>query len=97
MKIRISRLSIHQNAKVFAVLMALGSLVFVLPMFVGLFFAPPGVDARGNPVDSFSPAFALIFPIFYLVFGYITVAIACALYNLISKYLGGFEYEVHDQ
>ena len=97
MKIQIARLSPHQNAKVFAVLMAIGSLVFVVPMFVAFQFIPPGVDARGNPVNPPSTAFVLLFPFIYLVMGYLMVVAGCWLYNIMVRFLGGFEYETRDQ
>ena len=96
MRIQISRFSPHQNAKVFAILMAVGSLFFVVPMFLALSFVPAGVDARGNPLPSLPAFLALIFPIFYLVMGYIMVVVGCCLYNLIARYVGGFEYEARD-
>ena len=93
---QISRFSPHQNAKVIAILMALSSLAFVVPMFIAFSFIAPGVDARGNPMEP-PPAFlALVFPILYLIMGYIMVAIGCWLYNLIVRYVGGIEYEVRD-
>jgi hypothetical protein len=95
-KIQIARLSPHQNAKVFAVLMAIGSLVFVVPMFVAFQFIPPGVDAQGNPVNPPSTAFVLLFPFIYLVLGYLMVAAGCWLYNVMVRFLGGFEYETRD-
>jgi hypothetical protein len=95
-KVQISRFSPHQNAKVLAVLMAFSSLPFVIPMFIAFSFMPPGVDARGNPVEPPSVFFALLFPVMYLVMGYIMVIIGCWLYNLLTKYIGGIEYEVRD-
>lgn len=97
MKIQISRLSPHQNGKVFGVLTALVSLVFVIPMALLVSFMPPGVDAHGNVVDPPSAGFFLVFPIVYLVMGYIMTVAGCALYNLMFKYLGGIEYESRDQ
>ena len=96
MKVQIARFSPHQNAKVFSVLMALGSLLFVVPMFIAFSFMPTGVDARGNPVEP-PPAFlAFLFPFVYLIMGYIMVAVGCWFYNFMAKYLGGFEYEARD-
>ena len=95
MKIQISRLSPHQNAKVLAVLMAVGSLPFVALMFVAFYFLP-AVDAQGNPVQGPPGFLILVFPLVYLVLGYVMVAIGCWLYNLLAKPLGGVEYEVRD-
>lgn len=86
MKQQIARFSPHQNAKVFAVLMALGSLVFVLPfmLFAGM-MTPQGMGP---------PMFILVlFPLFYLVFGYLMVAIGCAIYNAMFRHIGGIEFE----
>lgn len=96
MKKQIKRLSPHQNGKVFGVLMAASSLVFVVPMFLFMFVAAPGVDQHGNPV-TFPKGLILIFPILYLVFGYVATAAASAIYNLTFKYIGGFEFEVKEE
>jgi len=91
MKQQVSRLSPHQNGKVFGVLMAVSSLVVIVPFFL-IFSAtvPAGV---GGP-----PAFMiLIMPIMYLVVGYLSVAIGCAVYNFMFKYIGGIEYEAKSE
>jgi hypothetical protein len=96
MKKQISRFSPHQNAKVFGILMAVGSLVFVLPFFSIAMLFGPDVDQHGNPVNF--PKFMLIlFPILYLVVGYLMTVIGCALYNFFFRYIGGIEYEVKDE
>lgn len=87
MKQQISRLSPHQNGKVFAVLMALMSLVIMIP-FTLLFsvFAPATAH---NP-----PFFMLLLlPVLYLVVGYIGTVLGCAFYNLVCRFVGGMEYE----
>jgi hypothetical protein len=86
MKQQVARFSPHQNGKVFAVLMAISSLVFLIPF--SIFFmvgAPP--QARG------SMFMFLVMPVIYLVFGYISVAIGCAVYNFMFQYIGGIEFE----
>jgi drug/metabolite transporter (DMT)-like permease len=86
MKLQVARLSPHQNGKVFGVLMALGSLVFLVPFTLIFAFAPEQPNAP--------PAFLFVlFPILYLVFGYSSVAVGCWLYNVMFKYIGGIEYE----
>ena len=86
MKQQIARFSPHQNGKVFAVLMAVVSLVFVVPI---MFLA-----SLAGPKDAAPPAFLfLLFPLIYLVVGYIMVALGCAAYNFMFRYIGGIEFE----
>lgn len=94
MKKQISHLSPHQNGKVFGVLlMALSSLLFVVPMAIAVSFVPLGTDPHGNQVSPPPVAIFLLFPIMYLVMGYIMTAVGCVFYNFMFKYIGGFEYE----
>lgn len=86
MKQQITRFSPHQNGKVFGVMMAVSSLVFLLP-FV-LIFSSFGMAGGRPPLLMF-----LLLPIGYLVFGYISVAIGCWVYNLLSQFTGGIEFE----
>ena len=97
MKKQITRLSPHQNAKVFGILMAISSLIFVVPMSLMFSFMPSGIDAHGNPFTPPSAALFLIFPIAYLVLGYLMTAIGCVFYNFMFKFIGGIEYESSDQ
>jgi len=86
MKQQVARLSPHQNGKVFAVLMALGSLVFLVPFgLIALALAPA---ASRPPMLTM-----LVMPVFYLIFGYASVAISCAVYNFMFRWIGGFEFE----
>ena len=87
MKAQIKRFTPHQNGKVFGILMALGSLVFIVPM--GLFFSTIGPQSPGAP----PPYVFLLFPIMYLIFGYLSIAVGCLLYNVMYRYIGGLEYE----
>ncbi len=83
---QIERFSPHQNAKVMAILMAIGSLVFLLPFMLFASMAAP----RGA---GFSMSMMLLLPVFYLVIGYLGVAAGCWLYNTMFRYIGGIEYE----
>jgi hypothetical protein len=96
MKKQIRRLSPHQNGKVFGILMAVGSLVFVVPMLAIMMFSAPAVDQHGNPV-TFPKFLLILFPILYLVIGYLMTVIGSAIYNFLFRYIGGFEFEVNDE
>ncbi|MDE2092342.1 MAG: hypothetical protein KGL99_12025 [Burkholderiales bacterium] len=90
MKQQVVRFSPHQNGKVFAVLTAVGSLVVLVPMVL-LFSVLSPSSAR--------PPFVMLLtmPLMYLVFGYLMVAIGCALYNFMFRYVGGFEFQVETE
>lgn len=95
MKRQIKRLSPHQNGKVFAVLMTIGAIVMFIPMALMMYFIGPQTDAQGNPVE-FPIFMFVILPVFYLVFGYISVAIGCAIYNFCYRFIGGIEFETEE-
>ena len=86
MKQQIARFSPHQNGKVFAILTAVGSLVFMVPFMLFAF--------TGTPEEARPPMWFLVgMPLIYLVMGYVSVAIGCAVYNAMYKYIGGIEFE----
>ena len=87
---QIERFSPHQNAKVFAVLMAISSLVLLIP-FMGLVALTAPANAR-PPIWLFAIA-----PLFYLVIGYIMVVIACWFYNVMFRFIGGIEFTSRDK
>lgn len=89
MKQQIARFSPHQNGNVFAVLALVSSVVFMVP-FMLLAFASVPAEARPPLL------FFVGMPILYLVMGYISVAIACAVYNALYKYVGGIEFEARN-
>ena len=86
MKQQVQRLSPHQNAKVFAVLMAVSSLIFLIPFSL--------VMLASAPEQARPPVFFLVAaPLMYLVMGYLMTVVGCALYNFMFKYIGGIEFE----
>jgi hypothetical protein len=93
MKKQITRISPHQNGKVFGILTAISSLVFIIPMGIIMFLVS---QAQGKP-DKIQYLMLIMFPFMYLVFGYIMTAIGCLIYNLLFKFIGGFEYEGTDK
>lgn len=89
MKQQIARFSPHQNGKVFAILALVSSLVFMVPFMLFAFASAPP-DARPHLL------MMLGMPILYLVFGYISVVIGCAVYNFLYKHVGGIEFEARE-
>ena len=85
MKKQIIRVSPIQTAKVFAILYFVMSIPMVV--FMALAFA-------ASPVPRPGPGFGflVVFPILYLVFGFIFTAIGAWVYNLVAGWVGGVEY-----
>jgi hypothetical protein len=91
MKVQVRRLPLHQNAKVFAVLYAVGSLVFVVPFGGASIFNAP-VSMR-----EYATFNMLALPFVYLLFGYVSAILLCWLYNVLAKLIGGFEFETESK
>lgn len=71
----------------------LGSLL-ILPFF---FFAMVAGKMAGAPVNGMAalPAvFAIVLPFVYAAVGFIGGVIAAAIYNVIAKFTGGFQFQV---
>jgi hypothetical protein len=83
MKHRISRFSVHQSAK------TLAFVYFVL----GFIYIPIGylVDVSAPPDERVGWLWFLG-PIVFALVGYLSVALVCALYNLIAGQTGGVEF-----
>jgi hypothetical protein len=52
LRIQIKNFSTHQTAKVFAILMAVSSLVFFIPFGLFSLAIPTSYDASGNPINA---------------------------------------------
>ena len=96
MKKQINRLSPYQNGKVFGILMAIASLFIYVPMVLIISAMGPQIDQYGNEIV-FPSALLIAMPVFHAIFGFISVVIGCALYNLLFRYIGGFEFEVIEE
>lgn len=95
MRKRIKRLSAHQNGKVFGVLIAIATMPMFIPLILIMAFTPSEANS-GDNLAGFSSIIFIIFPLIYLVFGYISVALMCFIYNILQKITGGFEYETDE-
>jgi uncharacterized membrane protein YhdT len=85
----IKRFSVHQNAKMMAVMSLALSLIFVLPFLLLASFAGPG---RGG----FPFWLVIVMPVVYLVMTYIMMAIMGWIYNMLAPKIGGLEFETTD-
>lgn len=103
MKLKLKRVAPLQAGKLFAALYGAMSLIVVpfmlLFMSVG---AIASAQAGGNapPVPLFfgmGLAAVVVLPLFYAAMGFITGVLGSLAYNLIAKWLGGFELEFEEQ
>ena len=64
-------------------------------MFLLFKLVPEQFDLEGNPASI--PSFLVfLFPILYLIVGYIGGAICSLIYNLLAKITGGFQFELKE-
>lgn len=87
----------HKTALTCALVFAIGSLLFILPMVALTSFIPmKGQD--GEAVNATFPGIVfLLMPIVYFIFGYLSTAFSAWLYNRISKFTGGIVCEITEQ
>lgn len=83
---QIRKFGVGQTAKVVGVLYALIGVVIAPFMLIAAMYSPnkPG----------FGAGFALALPVLYGVFGFISTAIGCAIYNFVAGLVGGIEVEL---
>lgn len=71
----------------------LGSLLIV-PLFLFGLFAGKLAGAPLNGMAALPAVFAIVLPFVYAIAGFIGGVIAAAVYNLIAKFTGGFQFKV---
>lgn len=84
MKKQITHISLHQTAKVLAIMIFIFSAVFLIPMGIISLFTP----------DRQAAAVLFILPFIYFAVSYVTWYIWGWLYNLVASHFGGIEYDV---
>jgi hypothetical protein len=85
-KVQVSKISVHQSAKVVAVMLSIVIALFTIP--IGLFHLVVNRDLSGV---------SLIFaPLLYLMFMYFFQAIYFWFYNLIAGWVGGIEFVLEE-
>lgn len=83
MKHQVTHISVHQSAKVVAVIYGLLGLVFV-PFF--------WLMSALNPAESMPLLLTILFPVLYAVMGYLFSALSFFVYNLLAAGIGGVEF-----
>ena len=89
---RISRIAPWSAGRLFAVIYFFVSLLVVIPMALIWGFAP--IPAASKP--PIGPGILVLFPFLYAGVGLLFVALACAIYNLAARFVGGLEVSVVD-
>jgi predicted Co/Zn/Cd cation transporter (cation efflux family) len=86
MQRRVTRIAPWQAGKFFAVLYFIMGLLFAIPV---AFFSAAAPEQAG-----FGVGFAIALPFVYALSGLIFVPIACWIFNLVAKLVGGLDFEV---
>lgn len=102
MKLKLKRMDPISIGKMLAALYGLMSLLFVpvMVMFIGLgavASAQSGGEAAPLPfVFGMGLGFLLFLPLIYAAMGFVTGTLGALAYNLLARWLGGFEFEFED-
>jgi hypothetical protein len=89
---KLTRIAPWQAGKLFAVIYFFVSLIFVIPMELIAMLAP----TSSAPGPHLSPGLILLFPFVYALAGLVFVPLACWIYNLAARLVGGLEITVAD-
>ncbi|MEX1013299.1 MAG: hypothetical protein WD595_07010 [Waddliaceae bacterium] len=81
---QIKRISVHQTAKVFA----------LIYLFIGAIFSIPAALMSLYTGDFDRALMFFILPFFYLFLGYLLFAVFALIYNMIASNVGGIEFEI---
>jgi hypothetical protein len=89
MKMNIRSFSVVQTAKISAILYFIIALICV-PFFMIAVAMNPRASTGGI-------GFVALMPFVYGVVGFLMTAVACLLYNVLAKYVGGVEFTVDER
>lgn len=88
MKKQLVRISIIQSSKIMTALYVVMGFLYTL-IGIGMMFS-------SNPMMKNIGIFYLFGPVFMGILGFIFFVLFAGLYNLLAKWLGGFEVEIKD-
>ncbi|NLD36810.1 MAG: hypothetical protein GX654_08075 [Desulfatiglans sp.] len=95
--VRIKKIGVVQTAKFAAIMYFIFSAIIMIPIGLITMVTGPAKDSfPGLFGGLFGGIFMIIMPIIYAVLGFIFVAIACLIYNLIARFAGGIEIELEN-
>jgi len=89
---RLTRIAPWQAGKLFAVVYFLVRLIFVIPMELVALLVPSPAGSKAH----LSPALILFFPFIYALAALVLVPLACWIYNIAAKWVGGLAVTVAD-
>lgn len=87
----------HKTALTVSIVIALSSLLLIVPMLLSFSFMPM-TDQNGNPINTKFPFvfFLIMMPVFYFIFSYLVISLISWLYNKVAKFTGGIKYEASE-
>ena len=103
MEVKLRRIDPIQAGKMLAAFYGIMSLLFVpfmlLFMTLGSFAArQQGGSAPALPfMFGMGIGFMILLPVFYAVIGFVFGALSAFIYNLLAKWIGGFEFEFENK
>ena len=89
---KLTRIAPWQAGKLFAVIYFFVGLILVVPMELVAMLAP----TPAAPAPHLSPALIILFPFIYALAGLVFVPLACWIYNIAARLVGGLEVTVAD-
>jgi hypothetical protein len=91
---RITRFNVIKTSNVVAVVYMLIVAIFIVPfLLLGLFFGATG-GSQAQQVLGGGLIFAVVAILGYGLLGWVFTAIACLIYNLAARWVGGIEVQV---
>jgi hypothetical protein len=89
---QLTRVAPWQAGKLFALIYFVMSFFLVIPIALMSSAIPSNA-----PGPHFGPALFLVMPFVYAIFGLLFVPLACWIYNLAARFVGGLEISVTDK
>ena len=88
---RITKIGVLKTSLVAAIILFFVTFIFIIP-FVIIMAVVSSFDTSGYAL--WSIPLVVIAPFLYGIFGFISTAITCLIYNLVAKWTGGIEVEI---